>query len=170
MVSRNPHSRAEATAIVGANKGIPRPAPSWPHHEPQPRCMSSAARRGLPGLGGVSFCRVLDRYLKAAGLGAVPGVELPKIRLLPNEKVGPEIAVLLKVMSELENEIFPLPCKPVPLKESTAPSIPTWPPESTSIPTELLENSEWLILTLLPLATARPKPFLSECTLSMEPP
>ena len=108
--------------------------------------------------------------MKLAGVGGVPGVELPKIRLLPNEKVAPEIAVVLKVMSELENEIFPLPCKPVPLKESTALSIPTWPPESTSMPTELLENSEWLILTLLPLATAMPKPFLFECTLSMEAP
>src|SRR5258708_12334120 len=101
MVSRNPHSRAEATAIVGANKGIPRPAPSWPHHEPQPRCMSSAARRGLPGLGGVSFCRVLDRYLKAAGLGAVPGVELPKIRFLPHAKAAPAIPALFNLMSNL---------------------------------------------------------------------
>src|ERR1700682_1979277 len=33
-----------------------------------------------------------DSYLNAAGLGAVPGAELPKIRLLPNEKVAPAIA------------------------------------------------------------------------------
>src|SRR5258708_4219868 len=104
---------------------------------------------------------VADCYCKPVGLGAVPGVELPKIRLLLNVKVAPEIAVLLKVMSELENNIVPLFCRPVLLKEITELSIPTWPPESDSMPTALLENSEWLILTLLPLATAMPKPFLS---------
>src|SRR5258708_21932234 len=111
-----------------------------------------------------------DRYFRPAGLGGVPGAELPKIRLLPNEKVAPAIAVLLKVISELENNIVPPLCRPVPLKEITEQSIPTWPPGSASMPTALLENSEWLILTLLPLATAMPKAFPSECTLSLEAP
>src|SRR5258708_27908951 len=99
-----------------------------------------------------------DCYCKPAGVGVVPGVEVPKSRLLQNEKVGPEIAWLLKVISESENDIVPLLCRPVPLKEITEPSIPTWPPGSTSMPTPLSENSERLILTLLPLATAMPNP------------
>ena len=93
----------------------------------------------------------------------MPAPVLPKMRLFPNDVVVPVIPVVLNEISELEIDIVPPFCSPVAFPETRELSRPTCEPASPSTPAEVLpEKTERVMLTLLPVAVATPKPLLIE--------
>src|SRR5258708_15089561 len=123
---------------------------------------SGAGRFNSTGFDLGSYC-LLWSVDAAPRVGAVPGELLPKIRLSPNDMLGPITAVLLKEIVEPVSVRNPEFCRPVGLKLTMELLSATWPPESISTPeTELPESADPMTMTLLPEPTARPKPLLNE--------
>ena len=100
-------------------------------------------------------------------VGAVPSLELAKIRLLPELCVAPEIAVEFESMTESDNRTVPEETTPVELNETN--DVLTWivAPGSASTPAVVFAvNTEFLTMTRPPVPTARPNVLLADVTLS----
>src|SRR5262249_14491837 len=109
------------------------------------------------------YCRPVGFEVEPMGVGAVPSVPLPWMRLLVKDWVAPLIAVPFKVMSLLASRMVTVPpafCTPVPLLWITLlltfTSVGARGPD-TKIPATLLPDStERLIVTRPLLMTASP--------------
>jgi hypothetical protein len=82
--------------------------------------------------------------------------------LFPYDTADPPKPVALNETSELDNLIVPAALTPVVLPEMELLSTLTAAPPSASTPVPFPENTDWRIMTLLPVPMDRPKLLLIE--------